>query len=596
MERMNTKKNNQYWQYNEKMLIKDKVFTPLFGVKLNSGLFKITFDNNREFLKQFKLTDLLFWFDEKIGNSTDGKPYRGWFEDGLKGQSAYQYLMGAGNSLRWEEDSELRKGIEAILDKIEECEEKDHFMMPISQYEFTDYEYPHYTRIWLNYGLVASGLAGSKRAWEMLRRWQDWFNKNKDLPIIKYTSLAFQGIVGSTYVYQTPVGVREDYIVAQKYYEEDWRLAQFMLKERNAPHIRFQPGVEPHPHGTEIEAFEGYLDLYRATGAPYYLKAILGARDLYKEDWQHPGGGIVLCEHTTAEPGCGWIAKRYPYNELCCAAFWINFNHRLHRLFPDTEEYVNEIERSIYNIGIANQDGCKTIRYFAHLEGTKDKGGLVTCCCGTGTRLYGKLPEYLYSISDDQIYVNIYAASTIRWQRDKGDVTIETSTDMPEDGHVSIRLNLVESSVFLLALRMPKWMSNKCDISINDNKVATGNPGSYLKIEREWHNADIITFRLPMSFRAKKYTGKDRIVRMDRYSYEYGPLLFAVTGNHTNNQSIWIQHKPEEFDKWIIATDEPLTFKIKGDPEHKFEPYYRIGDEVPMTCFPVFATPGEGYR
>ena len=109
--------------------------------------------------------------------------------------------------------------------------------------------------------------------------------------------------------------------------------------------------MEPHPHGTEIEAFEGYLDLYRATGAPYYLKAVLGARDLYKQDWQHPGGGIVLCEHTTAEPGCGWIARRYPYNELCCAAFWINFNHRLHRLFPDVEDYVNEIERSIYNDG-----------------------------------------------------------------------------------------------------------------------------------------------------------------------------------------------------------------------------------------------------
>lgn len=587
---------HQHWRYNEKMVKKDKVFSPLYGVELKEGLFKTTFDNNREFLKQFKMNDLLYWFDEKMGNETDGKPYRGWFEDGLKGQSASQYLMGAGNALRWVEDEQLRQGVETILDKIEACEEEDHFMMPISQYEFTDYEYPHYTRIWLNYGLIAAGLGGSSRAWDMLRRWQDWFNHCKDLPIIKYTSLAFQGIVGSTYVYQTPVGVEEDYQVARQYYEEDWRLAQFMLKERNAPHIRFQPGVEPHPHGTEIEAFEGYLDLYRATGAPYYLKAVLGARDLYKEDWQHPGGGIVLCEHTTAEPGCGWIAKRYPYNELCCAAFWVNFNHRLHRLFPDTEDYVNEIERSIYNIAIANQDGGQKIRYFAHLEGTKDKGGLVTCCCGVGTRLFGKLPEYLYSIAEDRLYVDIYAASSIRWAREAGDVTVETVTDMPESGRVTVKLSMADSAKFLLALRMPGWMAGKCEVRLNGEVIATGEPGSYLKLDREWHDGDALDFELPMAFRTKKYTGKDQIVRMDRYSYEYGPLLFAVTGPHTNNESVWIRHDPEAFESWILPTDKPLTFAIAGDNEHLLEPYYRLDDETPMTCFPVFATPGGGYR
>lgn len=593
---MENSKRAQHWHYNDRMAVKDEVFTPLHGVELKDGLFKRVFDNNRTFLKQFRMEDLLYWFDEKMGNPTNGEPYRGWFEDGLKGQTASLYLMGAGNALRWVDDPGLRQGIETILDKIEACEEEDHFMMPISQYEFTDNEYPHYTRIWLNYGLIAAGLAGISRAWDMLRRWQDWFNHCKDLPIIKYTSLAFQGIVGSTYVYQTPVGTREDIDVARKYYEEDWRLAQFMLRDRDAVHYRFQPGKEPHPHGTEIESFEGYLDLYRATGASYYLKAVLGARDLYKMDWQHPGGGIVMCEFLSAEPGCGWIAKKYPYNELCCSAFWINFNHRLHRLFPDVEDYVNEMERSIYNIGIANQDGDRSIRYFAHLEGEKDPGGLVTCCCGVGTRLYGKLPEYLYSIADDKLYVDIYAASAIRWEREAGNVLVETLTDMPESGRVEIHLHMVSYAEFMLALRMPGWMARECDVLLNGETIAVGKPGTYLKLERRWQDGDILRFELPMAFRTQKYLGKDQIVQMDRYSYEYGPLLYAVTGPHNNNSSVWIHHKPGEFESWILPTSDPLTFAIKGDASHKLEPYYRLGNETPMTCFPTFVTPGGGYR
>ena len=61
-------------------------------------------------------------------------------------------------------------------------------------------------RIWLTYGLTAAALAGNPQAFDMLRRWQDWFNTCDDLPVIKYLMLAFQGVVASTYLYNTPIG------------------------------------------------------------------------------------------------------------------------------------------------------------------------------------------------------------------------------------------------------------------------------------------------------------------------------------------------------------------------------------------------------
>ncbi len=40
-----------------------------------------------------------------------------------------------------------------------------------------------------------------------------------------------------------------------------------------------------------------------------------------------------------------------------------------------------------------------------------------TCCEGQGTRLLGSLPEHIYSIAPDGLYVHLYEPSTIRWQQ-----------------------------------------------------------------------------------------------------------------------------------------------------------------------------------
>jgi len=575
------------YNYSDKLAVKDIVFTPEKGVKLKDGLFKKVFDNNVEFLKTLSLDSMLFWFKRRAGKPAAGEPYRGHFEDNIKGQTAGMYLMGAGNALRWYSDDQLQSTVEMIVDCIEECSEPDGYIMAVPKRTFPTKEYPHYVRIWLNYGLIAAGLSGNSKAYGILRKWQDWFNNCGELPIIKYLELAFQGIVASTSVYTTPVGVWSDIEIARKYYEEDWRLAQFIAKEKDAVHIRKQPGYEPHAHGTELESFEGYLDLYRVTGNYYYLNAVMGAYELYKRDWQHPGGGIVMCEFLDAYPGCYWISPKKPYNELCCTSFWMHLNQRLHRLYPDEEEYVSEIEKSIYNIAIANQDGSKGIRYFAHLEQQKPKSGNITCCCGVGTRIYGSLPEYLYSVSPDSLYVNIYAASEINWQREKEMVTVTTETDMPYDNSVRISLSLCAPQEFAIKLRVPSWISEKIEIKINGDMMVEGIPGTYHTLKRLWKDGDTIEFKLPMSFRYKKYTGAEQINGFSRYSFGYGPLLYAVKGDLNYNQSIYLKCKPENVSNWALPLEKPLSYAIKGNDGYEFVPYFEISNDT-FTCFPLF--------
>jgi DUF1680 family protein len=573
-------------EYNDRLAVKDKLLTPQSGVSLNEGLFRDVFDNNREFLRTLDMGAMTYHFDIKTGTPTDAQPYRGHFEDNLKGSTLSMFLMGAANTLRWTEDDDLSRRAAILTGRLYSSAEEDGFIMPIDKRDFAVREYPHYVRIWLSYALGATGLAVDKRAYTVLRKWQDWFNNCIDLPIIKYLELAFQGVVASTYVYLTPVGKKEDIDTTIEYYEEGWRLAQFMRREKDAVHIRRQPGTEPHAHGSELEAFEGYLDLYRATGRNYYLKAVLGAWELYRADWQHAGGGIVMCEGMPQNyPGCGWIDRKNHYNELCCTSFWIYLNQRLHRLFPDKEEYTAEIEKSLFNVAIANQAGARGIRYFAYLEGQKQEPGSVHCCCGVGTRIYGSLPEFIYSIGKHTIAVNLYTPSVIKW----GKLQLTSEADIPYSDCVRLTVNTPEPVKYTISLRIPRWNAADAIIKVNGKTVAAGRAGTYEHICRKWSDGDVIEFRLRQTFRITKYSGADEIEGKDRYGIEYGPILYAVTGEKPVEGVQWAA---DNYAVLLEKAPEPLCYTIKGHEGYRLVPYFALNDEL-FTCYPVMK-PGGG--
>lgn len=599
---------SQIQNSNPKNKIPDQVFSPIYGVKLTGGLFQKVFHNNIDYLKKIDLDAALYWFRKKAGKEAPGSPYRGHFEDNLHGQTAGLLLMGAGNALRWTDDEELRALTDTIVKEIKDCSEPDGYLMAIPKEQFGTLEYPHYVRVWLTYGLAAAALSGNRDAYPMIRKFLDWFNQCDDLPILKYLGLAFQGVVCNPFCYNTPIGKWEDIETTIAYYEEDWRLGQFIMRDEDAVYVRRQPGYEPHTHGTEIEALEGYLDLYRATGKHYYLRAVENAYRMYQRYWQHVGGGIAMCEfleniHNDSAP----LLPPKPYNELCCTAFWIWLNQRLHRLFPDNELYVSEIERSLYNIAVANQDGNEGIRYFAWIDHHKMKGGAVHCCCGVGTRIFGMLPEFLYSVGDEELLFNIYAASTFTWEREAGAVTVITETDMPYHNDVTVRIHTDVIKPFALKLRIPSWTKGEVLVSVDGEETFSGTPGKYLIIERDWSGTHTISFALPFAWKQTLYTGDDQVkdfrtepeALYKRYALEYGPLLMAVRISKQRSVKLGHDHyippilsglSAKAFMSWLTPTKEPLAFIIGGFDDFTLVPYFQIETEDEFTCYPCYDT------
>jgi len=567
-----------------------KASAPKGGVRVDDGIIRKTIENNIIYLKtSFTDDELVRNFRMKAGKPVaplEDRLNNFWFVD-LPGQEAGRFLMGAGNTLRWIDDPELRKRMNFIVDVIDECKEPDGYIMGYPKNKIFSGEYGAYTRSWVTHGLIEAGYAGNTKAFPLLRGFYDWFNTSVYLPeMLRRAGQGSQGIIPSTRVYFTPVGKPEDIKTVQRYFQENYWMEQLGKREEKA--IWLYPYDRPHNY--LLTAIEPYLDLYRATGEKKYLEAASGAWDLYHNNWEHIGGSIAICEGTELYPPKSYYLHRNT-GELCGSVFWAFLNQRFHLLNPEDEKYVAEIEKSIYNNLIANQVGSTGIRYHSVLVDRKDWSdrqpfAMSTCCEGQGTRMMGALPEFINSVSDDGVYVDLFVPSAIDLKTSSGKMTLKMDTKFPYKPDVTLTINSDSPSESVIRIRVPSWASKEMVIMINGKKKATGKPGTYVSLSQTWKNGDKISFILPADFRLTKYTGEEQLPDRERFALEYGPILMAYVNMKGEKDNLALTMDPKKLIKNLKpVSGKPLHFTLNGNNDFEYMPYFEVQSE-PFSCFP----------
>lgn len=123
-------------------------------------------------------------------------------------------------------------------------------------------------------------------------------------------------------------------------------------------------------------------------------------------------------------------------------------------------------------------------------------------------------------------------------------------------------------------------------VMVNNKKIVSGNPGTYITLDRQWKTGDAISFTLPMNFRLTKYTGAERDPNHERYALEYGPILMAYVNMKGQKENLTLPIIPEKLIKSIKTVEgKPLHFTVNGNNDFEYMPYLEVQDE-PFTCFP----------
>ena len=564
---------------------KYKAEAPRTGVTLDGGVFQGAMQNNIEYLlSSYTTDDLLRQFYERTGKIKNFKPTGSqiFWEEDLAGSNAGRFLMGAGNTVRWIDDPELRRRLNVVVDGIDECKQSNGYIMAYPEDTIFFAERAAYTRAWLTHGLLEAAYSGNPKALPMLREYYDWFNQQAFLPyMLRGAIQGGQGMVANTRVCNSPVGKPADAQVIQRYYQEDGWMKGLARQEEEQ--IWQYPYDRPHCY--LLTNLEAYLDLYLATGDMRYRDAVIGAWELYRAHWQQAGGSISIIEFEKDPPNSNYLRQKL--GELCGSSFWVFLSQRFQLLNPDDERFAAEIEKSIYNVGMANQDKGAGLRYHTILEGRKEKSTHEnTCCEGQGTRLLGSLPEHIYSIAPDGLYVNLYEPSTIRWQQAGQPMELKMKTCFPFETQVSAAVRLAAPVQANLRIRVPSWAAKEMAVSVNGKVQETGRPGTYVALNRTWHDGDVIEFVLPVTVRIRPYQGNDQIAGGERYSVEYGPILLAAVGAATVDLKIDKGEQAEHlYNHMEPVSGSPLHFTVRGNPGQKFVPYWQVSEEE-FTCYP----------
>ena len=245
-------------------------------------------------------------------------------------------------------------------------------------------------------------------------------------------------------------------------------------------------------------------------------------------------------------------SQAYPdINETCCAYNLVKLSKDLNCYNPDNAQYLDYIERTLYNqiIGSLNPDQYQTCyQYAVGLNATKPFGNETpqsTCCGGTGSENHTKYQQSAYFANDHTLWVGLYMPTTLHW-KEKG-VTIKQDCLWPAQ-HSAIKITEGEGN-FTLKLRVPYWATQGFSIKVNGKEVAKSyQPSTYVELEQKhWKVGDVVEIDMPFSKHIEYGADKlsSDVASMDGTPLKtswvgtlmYGPLVMAGTGAQTWNQA-----------------------------------------------------------
>jgi DUF1680 family protein len=222
--------------------------------------------------------------------------------------------------------------------------------------------------------------------------------------------------------------------------------------------------------------------------------------------------------------------------------------------------YGDSMERVLFNtiLGAWPIQADGTSFYYSDYANTGKKSWYRDkwpCCSGTFPQLAADYHLSVYLRSQDGIYVNLFAPSSVHWTDGGAKFELTQSTRYPLDNKIDIRISTSQPHEQTIYVRIPAWATPGAAIAVNGNRISGEvEPGTFAAVRRTWNTNDRIEIELPMPMRLEQVDAN----HPDTVALLRGPLvLMAVAESQpTFDSRALLQAKPPSNDRpdWLATS------------------------------------------
>lgn len=511
---------------------------PLRDVRLAAGPFLAAQQTDLRYLLALDADRLLAPFRREAGLRLPKPGYGNWESSGLDGHMGGHYLSALAFMAASTDDPRVRERLAYFVAQLKQCQAADGYLGGI----------PGGRAAWVE---IAQGKLHADN-FSVNGKWVPWYNLHK----------TFAGLRDAWQV----AGSEDARIMLVKL--SDWALAltshlsdeqmQAMLRSEHggmnevladvakltgdikylhlARRFSHQSILGPLARGedrltglhanTQIPKVIGFERIGQATGEPHWDAAARTFWQTVVDKRTVAIGGNSVKEHFHDSADFAPMTDEVEGPETCNTYNMLKLTALLFERRP-SRRYGDYYERALYNHILASQrPGSGGFVYFTPMRPNHyrvysqvDEG--MWCCVGSGIESHARHGEFIYAHDKDDLYVNLYIASTLHW-RDKG-VRIVQSTRFPDVA--TTRLTVQGSATYALKLRYPGWVKpGALRVRVNGKPVnATPGDDGYVRIARTWRNGDTVDVTLPMTTRLEQMPD-----RSNYYAVLHGPIVLAA--------------------------------------------------------------------
>ena len=609
---------------------------PLGDVTLLDGPFKHARDLNIEVLLKYDVDRLLAPYRKEAGLPKKAESYPNWA--GLDGHVGGHYLSAMAMNYAATGNLECKKRMEYMLSELKECQEAN----AINNAEWgVGYVggFPNSTKLWpafkkgdfdiyfsswapfYNLHKMYAGLrdawlyCGNEEAKTMFLKFCDWgISLTSALSDDQMQSMLNVEHGGMNEMFADAYQMTGD----EKYLAAAIRYSHRQLLDPLSEGI---DNLDNKHANTQIPKFVGFERIAELSNNEKYDKAGRFFWETVTANRSLAFGGNSRREHFPGKTSCIDFVNVVDGPESCNSYNMLKLTEDLFRVHSSAA-YIDYYERTIYNHILSSQHPVHGgYVYFTparprHYRVYSAPNEAMWCCVGTGMENHGKYNQFIYTHSNESLFLNLFIASELNW-KDKG-VKIKQETNFPYEEKT--KLTVTEgSSPFNLMVRYPVWVNQGAlKITINGKDVSyAALPSSFVSIDRNWKRGDVVQILLPMHNRTEHIPNVP-----DYIAFLHGPILLgAKTGTEDlkgliADDSRWGQYASGELlpvDKAPIliedniqnianklepVKDKPLTFKLKVEMINPFdltlEPINQIHDARYMMYW--LALTNAGYK